>query len=243
MVLPIIITNASKLIPLNTLLKCVNSVNFDKFLGFLKIADNKDKLLKILQYIVKLILVTRGPVDDFKAFASTLSLARKLGRLGNWLPGLQDLRDLLTQPPSKFATADFALNLIATGASVGNDLLDDWICLQKGRLLSKKPYIDTLDLWSTRLWFLSVSIELHFTLKKLVLLNSEHAKSDKSTEEYKMQLKKRTDVLLTASKQLCDWTFCIWELANLAAFNEHVPVIAGLSAATIGAIRGWRKLK
>lgn len=240
----LILTN--KLLSLN---QSFNPATFDKLLNFLKIADNKDKLLKILQYIVKLILVTRGSglkdsTTDFKAFASTLSLSRKLGRLGNWLPGIKDFGDLISQPLSKMSNPEFTLNLIGTATSIGNDLLDDWICLQKGRLLDKKPYLDALDLWSTRLWFISVSIDLNFTLQKLQSILSDHVKdADSDSDEYKQYVRKRTDSLLTVGKQLCDWTFCIWELGNLSSFNEHVPVVAGLSAATIGAIRGWRKLK
>lgn len=212
----------------------LKSFNFEKVLAFLKIADNKDKLLKVLQYIVKLVIVTKGKnllkpsnssAIDYKSFASTLSLARKLGRLGNWLPGFQDLYELST---GSSLNADNLLKTISTTASIGNDLLDDWICLQKGRLFYKQPYLDTLDLWSTRLWFISVSIDLNFSLKQLT------TKHDES---------KRLDLTLTAAKQACDWIFCFWELANLSKYNEHVPVIAGLSAATIGAFRGWRKLK
>lgn len=213
--------------------------DFERLLKFLTAADNKDKLLKVLQYIVKLVLVTKGaaslkPVDgnasDLKSFASTLSLARKLGRLGNWLPGLQDLYyDLSTGPDN---SSDYILKLLSTSASVGNDLLDDWICLQKGRLLVKESYLDVLDRWSTRLWFISVSIDLNFSLRKLQSLRLS------GDEEYK---KKKLDLALTASKQVCDWIFCIWELAGFR--NETVPVISGLSAAVIGVIRGYRKIK
>lgn len=220
-----------------------NSLNFEKFLKFLTIADNKDKLLKVLQYVVKLIIVTRGknllkPANnseiDLKSFASTLSLARKLGRLGNWLPGLQDLYELLGEIS---IDSDYAFKILGTTASIGNDLLDDWICLQKGRFCVKQPYLDGLDLWSTRLWFISVSIDLNSTIKKLK--NQNKSKSNNQEDHDK----KKLDLLLTAGKQFCDWTFCFWELANLSEYNEHVPLFSGLSAAIIGAIRGWRKIK
>lgn len=215
--------------------------DYGKILKFLTVADNKDKLLKVLQYIVKLVLVTKGaallkPADgyasDLKSFASTLSLARKLGRLGNWLPGIQNLYDLFTGPSS----SDYILKVLSASASVGNDLLDDWICLQKGRLLLKESYLDILDLWSTRLWFISISIDLNFTLRKLQSLRSSSSKP--SDEDYK---KKELDLVLTVSKQVCDWIFCIWEMTGFV--NETVPVVAGLSAAVIGAIRGYRKIK
>ena len=223
----------------------VKGFDFEKVLKFLTIADNKDKLLKVLQYIVKLIIVSKGAAllkpgnssaVDLKSFASTLSLARKLGRLGNWLPGVQDLYDLSNKP--NLSDPDYFLKVISASASVGNDLLDDWICLQKGRLLQKESFLDNLDAWSTRLWFISVSIDLSFTLRKLNALKSSGSKGE--PEEYK---KKEMDLVLAASKQFCDWTFCIWELADLGEYNEHVPVLAGLSAAVIGAIRGWRKIK
>lgn len=235
----ILLTNYNEITKIFKNVHFLNSFKFEKFLKFLTIADNKDKLLKVLQYIVKLIVVTRGknllkPANssavDLKSFASTLSLARKLGRLGNWLPGLQDLYELSTDCS---VDSDHVLKVIGTSASIGNDLLDDWICLQKGRLLSKSAYLDTLDLWSTRLWFISVSIDLNFTIKKFSRLKA-------ADEDYN---KKKMDLVLTASKQLCDWTFCLWELGNFSKYNEHVPVLAGLSAAIIGAIRGWRKIK
>ena len=227
-------------------------LDFGKLLKFLTVADNKDKLLKVLQYIAKLVIVSKGaallkPVNgnaiDLKSFASTLSLARKLGRLGNWLPGVQDLYELTIKESPEPTYTDYILKVLSASASVGNDLLDDWICLQKGRLLQKESYLDNLDLWSTRLWFVSVSIDLNFTVRKLQSLKSslyESPSSDDKLAEYK---RKELDLILTAAKQFCDWTFCIWELANFGKYNEHVPVLAGLSAAVIGAIRGWRKIK
>lgn len=219
---------------------------FGKLLKFLTVADNKDKLLKVLQYIVKLVLVTKGAAasgnsTDFKSFASTLSLARKLGRLGNWLPGVNDLYDLAVVAgayPS--SSSDYILKVLSASASVGNDLLDDWICLQKGRLLRKEAFLDNLDIWSTRLWFVSVSIDLNFTLRKLKSLRSSSKPDKDEDEDYK---RKELDLILAAGKQCCDWIFCVWELADLGKYNGSVPVIAGLSAAVIGAIRGYRKIK
>lgn len=228
-----------------------------KLLKFLTIADNKDKLLKILQYVVKLVVVARtslrlavsgGDNDknaaDFKAFASTLSLARRLSRLGNWLPTMHELAHLTH---GAAPANDHLLHTVSTTASLINDLLDDWICLQRGRLLRKQPYLDRLDAWSTRLWFLSVSIELQFTLRKLLHLTvSRIDPSDKhAVANDAIYRKKRTDLLLTGSKQICDWLFCWWELADWSVWghgSQYVPVAAGLTAATIGAIRGWRKL-
>ena len=224
--------------PSHLSLNLLKSLNFEKVFRFLAVADNKDKLLKLLQYVVKLIIVTRGyrkstleRAADLKSFAATISLARKLGRIGNWLPGIQDLHVLAAAPARNF------VRLVGATASVGNDLLDDWICLQKSRLLSKKSYLDILDLWSTRLWFISVSVDLNLTLKKLKEMGKW---TELPSDEFN---KKRTDLVLTASKQLCDWTFCVWELADLGRYNEQVPVIAGLCAAAIGAIRGWHKIK
>ena len=224
--------------------------NFDKLLKFLKFSENKDKLLKVLQYLIKLIIIStrqRGPLNDLKSFASTLSLARKLSRLGNWLSGIKDLNDLKILNRNNFdISLDSVLMLVATVSSIGNDLLDDWICLQKTKLLTKRPYLNTLDLWSTRLWFVSVSIELFFTLQKLKLIinQTDDDREKENEDDYHFKRNKRhTDTILTASKQLCDLTFCLWELADLSSFNEYIPVASGLTAATIGAIRGWRKLE
>lgn len=207
------------------------TLDFAKFLAFLKVTDNKDKLLKVLQYVCKLLVVSKvsARTGDFKSFASTLSLARKLGRLGNWLPAIQEVHELSQE--QEF-TLESALKFISALTSLGNDLLDDWICLQKGRLLTKQPYLDALDNWSTRLWFVNVSIDLHFAIKKL----------KKATNDQKSQL----DPALAVAKLGCDWLFCFWEIADWSAHGglaEYVPVFAGLSAASIGAIRGWRKLK
>ena len=240
----IIITNSFFNVPFQfeKVLQFKNYFEFEKILKFLTVADNKDKLLKVLQYIVKLVIVTKGAAllkpnnsnaIDLKSFASTLSLSRKLGRLGNWLPGFQDLYDLICNGKLELSNADYIAKVLSASASIGNDLLDDWICLQKGRLLQKETFLDNLDLWSTRLWFISVSIDLNFTIRKLKELKS--SSSDRK--------KKEMDLILTAGKQFCDWTFCIWELADLGKYNEKVPVLAGLTAAVIGAIRGWRKIK
>lgn len=208
------------------------SDQFKKLLIFLKVADNKDKLLKILQYICKFLVVSKLSLRqaDLKSFTSTLSLARKLGRLGNWLPAVEELYELSRET---HFSLKWTLQMISAAASLGNDLLDDWICLQKGCLLVKQPYLDMLDTWSIRLWFVSVSVDLHFALQKLKL----------SSEE---EMSKRMDAALTVLKLGCDWLFCFWDIADLSARGgaaEYVPVLAGLSAAGIGAIRGWRKIK
>lgn len=223
---PIYFTNLKKKLPVANVLK------FSKILAFLKVTDNKDKLLKVLQYICKLLVVSSftARTTDLKSFASTLSLARKLGRLGNWLPALEELNELSKEADKSLK---WTLQAISALSSLGNDLLDDWICLQKGKLLVKQPYLDELDQWSTRLWFVNVSIDLHFALKKL----QKTSKDDPT---------KRTDAILTVAKLGCDWLFCWWEIADWSAaggVSEYVPVFAGLSAACLGAIRGWRKLK
>jgi hypothetical protein len=209
--------------------KAPESVEFKKFLAFLKVTDNKDKLLKILQYICKLLVVGKFSLRlaDMKSFAATLSLARKLGRLGNWVPAVEELYELSKE---KRFSIDWSLRTISVLASFSNDLLDDWICLQRGRLLVKQPFLEKLDHWSTRLWFLNVSIDLHFALKKLM----------------KAEKDKKSDASLAAAKLSCDWLFCFWEIADWSSFGgpaEYVPVFAGLSAACIGSVRGWRKLK
>lgn len=223
---PINFTNLKKKLPNS------DGVKFSKILAFLKVTDNKDKLLKVLQYICKLLVVSSftARTADLKSFASTLSLARKLGRLGNWLPALEELNELSTETNKSL---EWTLQTISALSSLGNDLLDDWICLQKGKLLTKQPYLDELDHWSTRLWFISVSIDLHFAVKKL----RKTPKEDST---------KHTDALLTVAKLSCDWLFCLWEIAAWSAaggISEYVPVFAGFSAACLGSIRGWRKLK
>jgi hypothetical protein len=207
----------------------------EKFIKFLKIADNKDKLLKILQYLVKLVLLAATKrSQDLKSFATTLSLARKLGRLGNWLPAINEI--ICTNPKAGHTET---LKLFGIVSSLGNDLLDDWIALQKAKLLVKQPYLDTLDLWSTRLWFISTSIDIHFTLQKFKIYLNIRKNRDNSQKLQSQDV----DLFLTLAKQTCDWTFCFWELANLSeSLNSHVPIVAGLAAASIGALRGWRKI-
>jgi hypothetical protein len=233
-----------------------------KLCKFIAVADNKDKLLKILQYVVKIVLVTRSSfsslssgaddkdgASDWKSFASTLSLARRLGRLGNWMNDVRQVVELAGKADDKdklpAVDYDLILTRISTGASLCNDLLDDWICLQRGRFLAKLAILPVLDLWSTRLWFLSLCIEMHFTLGKL--LHRLHSiQIARTVEDVQAQKRAVLDLSLTLGKQCCDWIFCAWELADLAGragpAGPFVPVFAGLTAACIGAIRGWRKL-
>lgn len=248
---------------LNNLISCWDkTILLKKYLKFTKLADNKDKLLKILQYIIKLIVFssklrlrlsagsTGSALTDLKSFASTLSLARRLGRLGNWSSSLQDLCEL----PTTIYSPNFILKFTSIGSSFGNDLLDDWICLQKGKLLQKVSYIDVLDSWSTNLWFISTSIDLYFNMKKLLLLYKERERGVKSKsacddidkDKYTTDLK-IFELKLAISKQICDWTFCWWEIADwtrrLGPNSELIPIISGFMSAVIGAIKGWRKLE
>ena len=223
---------------------------------YMAIAENKDKLLKILQYVVKLVLVGRTSLGlsnaagsaaqpDWQHFAAVLSLARRLGRLGNWV-GAVDAVGAVGAGKGPGGDGDALARRVAALASLGNDLLDDWICLQRGRLLARQPCLDALDRWSTRLWCVSVTIELHFSVREMRARALRAVREGVRPEAAQAEQQAWLELLLRTAKQTCDWVFCAWELGELARHghgSQFVPVLMGLSAAGLGTARAWRRLK
>lgn len=193
--------------------------------------NNRDKFLKITQYLLKLYLLKyRGKETDtikaMKALASTLSISRLVYRLGDWLVPLNDelLAAITLLRQGKFKDI-LDLNIIEALFSFLNAILDDMICLNKSTkgLWPKvsTTQMDWCDLWSSKLWLYTIAINLHFQRKKL---RKGYSK----------------DAVLAIGKLVCDAIFCLYDIYGWNTGKE-IPILAGLGAASIGIYRAALK--
>ncbi|KAI9179455.1 hypothetical protein H9P43_004778 [Blastocladiella emersonii ATCC 22665] len=140
---------------------------------YLQIADGRDKALKIVQYLFKVILwagwVTKKshPVlhPRVAAVVAQFSLTRRVLRLGHCVEPYAEVRDQVAggwAPANRSVHAQF-LHLLSwynPVASVVNDVVDDIICLAKIGALDKS-WSKRLDTTSTRLWFSTILIDVY----------------------------------------------------------------------------------
>ncbi|KAI9217783.1 peroxisomal biogenesis factor 11 [Blastocladiella britannica] len=143
---------------------------------YLKIADGRDKALKIVQYGFKVLLwaeiitKTSHPTAHprISAVVSQFSLTRRVLRLGHVVEPYSELRDVVdagwsgtvgkkgASPLDRLAAVLGWINPIA---SVVNDIVDDTICLAKIGAIDKS-WSKKLDATSTNLWFATILIDL-----------------------------------------------------------------------------------
>lgn len=200
----------------------------DVIVGLIKTVSNRDKFLKITQYYLKLRLLgpsgwTGKEAAGMKKLAATLSLARLVYRLGDWLDPLQELLE-------KDGTSLWDLHTLETMLSFLNAVVDDLLCLQKATggfwpgLTGTE--ISHLDILSTKLWLSTICLNAFFLWKKMP----------------PQVWKASTDQKLAMAKHLCDTTFCLYDINDWQLYRS-VPIVSGILAASIGITRSIIKLK
>lgn len=207
----------------------------DFLAAFLKIASNRDKLFKLIQYTFKLIIFNKkkiGKGDGLKAIqniASALSLARLIYRLGDWIHPIAD--EIPSILKGNFDSTSLAF--LESSMSFVNALFDDLITIDrcsKGEFPGfSKGTTEFLELWSTKLWLGTTLINLYFQLRKLSIKDIRN-------------LAKKQDQCLTITKLSCDVVFCLYDINEFPQYKE-LPIIAGMIAASIGIYKEIRKYR
>ena len=118
----------------------------------LLLSDGRDKVLKVVQYSIKMSLALRLITKDT---TSSFSISRKMIRLGHWLESLH-----------AFSNAKSTVDSASALNGVFNDVFDDIVCLGKINLIDPS-WSEFAAPLSDRLWLVSIFIDISQTVKQL----------------------------------------------------------------------------
>ncbi|KAL9549928.1 hypothetical protein MBANPS3_004986 [Mucor bainieri] len=184
----------------------------------LKELDGRDKIMKIIQYFIKILLHYKlVKAKHFSTITSHFSMTRKLLRLGTAIGPIRELSPLKNSIPSTLIT----LNALV------NNISDDVFCLYKlGVFGSKLGAIS--ERISAYCWFAGILIDLREGAINMSKLQSKAAidQDEKSTE-----LKQKIYVAeISIIKLLMDAVFCacdIWPPRQAAAIQAWSGFLSG----------------
>lgn len=190
--------------------------------ALLTTADGKDKLLKLLQYVLR-IASTAAPKPRAAAIASTFSLARRIFRLGRWACAVwcigQVMRRSSRLPPSKIAW---------DAVSAANDALDDLCCLCRLSIVRNDALAVIAAKYSSILWLASILHDLRVTSKSSP--NTPNALSNRDSRR-KMLLE-----ILGVVKAYADLLFAAYDVFNMQ-FSPQFANACGAMAAAAAVVR------
>ncbi|KAJ3129050.1 hypothetical protein HK098_002642 [Nowakowskiella sp. JEL0407] len=170
--------------------------------------DGRDKLLKIIQYSAKFATFIREihiPTkqisgisihpNSIKNLISTLSVSRRIIRLGHFLEPLHELTSPTTLPKNATAWKKTRHSLQTLNNAIGviNDITDDIICLVKINVLKTKD-LQQFERVSERLWFTTIFVDLVeslFVLMEYYSLRSEFVESARKQRVKMLEVSKR----------------------------------------------------
>ncbi|GAN08457.1 conserved hypothetical protein [Mucor ambiguus] len=184
----------------------------------LKELDGRDKIMKIIQYFIKILLHYKlVKAKHFSTITSHFSMTRKLLRLGTAIGPIRELSPLKNTIPSTLIT----LNALV------NNISDDVFCLYKlGVFGSRLGAIS--ERISAYCWFAGILIDLREGAINMSKLQTKAAigKDEESTE-----LKQKIHVAeISIIKLLMDAVFCacdIWPPRQAAAIQAWSGFISG----------------
>ena len=195
----------------------------------LLLSDGRDKILKIIQYVSKILLIHRAlSVNSAKKannLASSFSTGRKILRLAHFLDGIEEL---YTNKQSLFSFFSVLVGIL-------NDVSDDFVCLAKIGFLDKK-WSDKFTPVSDRLWYLSVYLDVWDCLDGLQSIRKKAEKDPAQQAAIKEKLRIQRVSLI---KLLADYVFCSIDVFKLDW--ERTQVYAGLVAAVLGSYKLYVK--
>jgi hypothetical protein len=167
----------------------------------------RDKGLKTVQYLAKILVQNRQIHSNFSSFASNLSLARKIYRLLDWLPALLGL---CKNYDCKQRAIDALFELLDAFSS----FFDDACCLYRLKAFSNERIYEFCNLYSTRLWLVCTVWRIHLASQK----------THKDTK-----LEKTANLL----KLWCDLGFCLYEVFE-NEWSPMFPLWCGLASGALG---------
>ncbi|KAL7335311.1 hypothetical protein PS15p_200803 [Mucor circinelloides] len=184
----------------------------------LKELDGRDKIMKIIQYFIKILLHYKlVKAKHFSTITSHFSMTRKLLRLGTAIGPIRELSPLKNSIPSTLIT----LNALV------NNVSDDVFCLYKlGVFGSKLGAIS--ERISAYCWFAGILIDLREGAANMSKLQA------KATKDNDAELKQKIHVAeISIIKLLMDAVFCacdIWPPRQAAAIQAWSGFLSGALA-------------
>ncbi|KAI8988281.1 peroxisomal biogenesis factor 11-domain-containing protein [Mycotypha africana] len=202
----------------------------------LKDLDGRDKLMKIIQYFIKILLhyqlIRTGKKEWPSTLASHFSLVRKILRLGT---GIGPLKQLLTADitSAMINKKTSAVNIAIHINELVNNVSDDIYCLYKMGIVGSYLGAKT-EVVSAYCWFMGILIDLRENITNFIQLRQKIlVKQDNSTEN---DYKKLYLLQVSIVKLLMDGIFCgcdIWK----PKYSAGMQVWAGFFS---GALSGYK---
>ncbi|KAK9768140.1 hypothetical protein K7432_001490 [Basidiobolus ranarum] len=214
----------------------------DVFRKILNITDGRDKLMKLIQYVLKIVMITyfrqpgRHPAlrKRLSALSSSFSNTRKILRLGNCVEPYNKLNTEYGKLNQLKGYSSVQLYLyirvvFKTAVSLVNTLSDDLFCLSKLGVLSPEVGRRTGRL-SLRLWMINIVLDSQDSIQEsFKLLNT--LKMDTGKRDEVKTLDQLFWSCLNVVKLLCDGIFCsydIFECKFSPLFHASVSLISGV---------------
>ncbi|ORX90367.1 hypothetical protein K493DRAFT_230801 [Basidiobolus meristosporus CBS 931.73] len=214
----------------------------DVFRKILKSTDGRDKFMKLMQYALKIILLTYFRRSDrhpslrkqASVLSSSFSNTRKILRLGNCVEPYHKLK---TECGKLSQLKNYDTNqmylyirvMFKTTVSLINTLSDDLFCLSKLGVLSPSIGQRTGRL-SLRLWMINIVLDSQDSIEEVCRLlsslksNTIELGKEKSTEQLFW-------ACLNVLKLLCDGLFCGYDILECKfspLFQASVSFISGV---------------
>jgi Peroxisomal biogenesis factor 11 (PEX11) len=138
-------------------LKIINNV--------LLVTDGRDKIVKLLQYSSRLILLlSTRPTKRLKPFISEMSMTRKVLKLGH---GIFPYNELV------FGGCSTKHDLLRVIVEFINDFWDDVYCLSRIGVFRSAKLQLLSETWANRAWMMSILIDLNAAMKKRAVIAEE----------------------------------------------------------------------
>ncbi|KAI9229134.1 MAG: peroxisomal biogenesis factor 11 [Piptocephalis tieghemiana] len=221
---------------------------------FLKVSDGRDKTMKLVQYTLKLVLLShlRSPKHELlrtrlSALVSSFSTTRKILRLAHVLEPIEELRETWVKGQPKglrrYDLIRWYLGTLSAFLGVWNDLFDDIYCLAKIKVLSAQAG-EWAERRSLYCWMGSIVLDVHENMaQQQVLTQRIHHLSKISPEgdEERFKLENKLYWLrISLVKFLADGFFCGYDLAN-ASWSERAYITSGWFSGVMSTYKLWVK--
>ncbi|RKO92519.1 peroxisomal biogenesis factor 11-domain-containing protein [Blyttiomyces helicus] len=226
----------------------------------LLLTDGRDKLMKITQYSLKVILWARllsketHPVATPRAekTVSHLSLTRKIIRLAQWTDQVSELKEILdeaTAGETDIRTLRNFLGIFNSTLGLANGFADDIICYGKMGLIEKNSmWVKRATPLADQLWYVTILLDFYENrmsardqARKIVKLKSL---KDAPAKDLKKACDAAKMLNLNVVKLAADFTFCtidVFFLEDRWGLSPGWQACTGLLSGSIGTYKLWKK--
>ncbi|ODV91466.1 hypothetical protein CANCADRAFT_71370 [Tortispora caseinolytica NRRL Y-17796] len=183
----------------------------DVLVRLTKDREGKDKMIKIIQYIGKVVLwgMKAGPAGEkrwslenervVRALVDNFSMFRKMIRLFDWVEPLHEIAEYVMPAGNNKGKVDM-LAISRSVFDLVNTVADDVYCLYKMKVIQSKQIGEIADVQSNRAWLGTICIDLRLLFEKRQTILQMKASKDRDEA-----LKMNTVSIL---KLTCDFGFC-----------------------------------